>query len=194
MAVKPLPSSDTLLIILILLVLAGLTQWLVWLQKREERVEVFIGPPRSEYTLNEFEMRALDNNGQLRFVLNAPRLVRDGRDGAFWIESPQFEILDASAKAWHATAKTAWVQGDTDILELREDVVVETGKESDKPLVLHSEKLRADLLKQQLETNLAVTATQAGVILNSTGLRADMKTERIQLLEDVHAKLTPAPQ
>ena len=104
--------------ILILAVLALATQALVWIFVPREVENDFVGPPRSDYTLTNFTLDALDAQGQHSFTMVAPRLVRKEDDGSIFVTAPNYEIIDNSSNVWKGTSDTAWVNKDGTIMKL----------------------------------------------------------------------------
>ena len=60
-----------------LLALAGIALNIVfWITRQRTNVETFEGPPRSDYTLGDFTLNALDAEGKLSFQTIGPFLAR----------------------------------------------------------------------------------------------------------------------
>ena len=76
------------LIIAALAVFALATQALVWVLAPREEESAFVGPPRSDYTLTDFTLDALDERGQHSFSMVAPRMARRQDDGSIFVSTP----------------------------------------------------------------------------------------------------------
>ncbi len=167
----------------ILAIFAAITGWMVWLQDDRTTAGVFAGPPRSDYVLNQFTMTALDSEGKLAFVVDAPRLAKHPYLDTFAIEEPRFRIIDASGNNWKASSRTAWVSADAKELRLSEAVAADRVADADSaPLSLRTERLTALLESSRMLSDAPVTITQPGLIMRGIGLDADLKQNRFTLL------------
>lgn len=172
-----------------LAVIAALTGWLAWLQNRGDETDPFSGPPRSDYQLTDFSLRAMGDDGLLAFTVDAPRLSRHPYLGTFDIDQPRFVILDGSGATWDASARRAWVRADGKELRLAEAVTADRRGEADRPPVsLRTERLIARLDERKMSSDAPVTLTQPGLILRGVGLDADLAQNRFSLLAEVRAR------
>ena len=73
-----------LLLAIVLLLAAGAPQLLVWWLKPPPKPNEMVGPPRSSYTLTDFVLDALGDDGQQAFHLVSPYLAR--REGDHFFE------------------------------------------------------------------------------------------------------------
>ncbi len=172
-----------------LAVVAATTAWLVWLQGRGGDAFDFVGPPRSDYVLSDFSLRAMGDDGRLAFTVESPRLARHPFLGTFEIDQPRFVILDGADDAWDASARRAWVRADGKELRLSESVAADRRPDADSPPVsLRTERLTALLAEDRMASDAPVTLAQPGLILRGVGLDADLKRKRFSLLADVNAR------
>ncbi len=178
-------------IALLLALVAGITQWMLWL-RREPPVEPFIGPPRSDYDIIDFSMSALDAKGALAFTVRAPRAARHPGQGTFDIEAPRFVLRDAEGVDWNVRAKRGWVRADGRELSLSGDVNMErrTAVAADA-IALRSERIDAQLDPNIISSPLAVTIERPGSILTGVGLRAELDHKRLMLKDQVHGRFSP---
>jgi len=173
----------------VLALFAAITGWLAWIQGRDGETDSFVGPPRSDYVLSDFSMRALDADGKLAFVVESPRLARHPWLGTFAIDEPRFVILDGNADTWNASARSGWVRKDAKELRLSDAVAADRVADADStPLSLRTERLTALLDSDRMTSDAPVTITQPGLILRGVGLDADLKQDRFSLLADVRAR------
>lgn len=179
----------TLAVAGVLAVFAAITGWLAWIQGEDGAVDAFVGPPRSDYVLSDFSMRALDAEGKLAFVVEAPRLARHPWLGTFAIDEPRFRIIDGNGDTWNASARSGWVRKDARELRLSEAVAADRVADADgTPLAIRTDRLTALLDSDRMTSDAPVTITQPGLILRGVGLDADLKLDRFSLLADVRAR------
>lgn len=182
----------TLALAAALAIVAALTQWLVWLRGESAREDAFTGPPRSDYTLSEFSLSALGDDGTLAFAVDAPRLVKHPWLDTLSVEAPRFRLFDARRNEWHARSKTGWVRADGKQLRLEGAVDARRlPSELTTEVSLASERLDAFIDESRLASDLAVTIAQAGSILRGVGLDADLANDRIVIDRQVEARYDP---
>jgi lipopolysaccharide export system protein LptC len=193
---RPVYSTDRWLLIAVLLgLLAGLTQWLIWLRADDGERDEFVGPSRSDYTLSSFAMTQLDDRGRLSFTVTAPRLARNDVVGDFVIDEPRFRLRDGGGGEWDAKSATGWIRADAKQLRLEGEVLVERKpKGDDGPIEVRTDRITASMETSTLTSDSAVTIVRPGSILRGTGLDADLTKRRFTLLSAVTATFQPNAQ
>ena len=76
-----------MLLTLALLVAAVASGWSVWTHRPERRTTP-VAEARSDYTLHDFELVVLDNQGKESFTLRAPELTRNPGDRSMALATP----------------------------------------------------------------------------------------------------------
>jgi len=181
--------------------LALFTQLLVWVYVAREQPQDFVGPPRSDYTLTNFTVDALDVDGQHAFSIAGPRLTRRAEDGSIFVATPKYEIIDNSHNLWKGHADSAWVNKDGSIMKFegqvqmrREPTATVTPVElKTSDLTVTSDKSTSPP-KKTLETAELATITDPGHVVHGVGMKADMGMKVVELLSDVHWTANPATE
>ena len=195
MPVPALLAERSLAVALVLAAFAGLTQWIVWLNRDEHEADLYVGPPRSDYTLDRFTLTSFDERGAFAFTVEAPRLARHPWLGSFEIDDPSFRIRDASGQDWRARSKKGHVSGDGKTLKLAEKVELDRPAGAKRaPVSIRSDELTAHVDTSLVTSDGAVTIAQPGSILSGTGLAADLKQKRFALKQRVTARYEPKPR
>jgi lipopolysaccharide export system protein LptC len=187
------------LTIAVLAAIALATQVLVWVYATRNTAPAFVGPPRSDYTLANFSVDALDTDGRHAFSLAGPRLVRRAEDGSIFVATPDYEIIDNSRNVWRGHADSAWVNKDGSIMKFegrvqmrRQPTATVTPVELiTSDLTVTSEKT-ASPPKKTLETAALATITDPNHVVHGVGMKADMGMKVVELLSDVHWTANPA--
>ncbi|MBN8480197.1 MAG: LPS export ABC transporter periplasmic protein LptC [Xanthomonadales bacterium] len=178
--------------VLVLSVLALASQVLVWLTRPRPAEPDFTGPPRSGYTLDDFTLHALDENGKLTFTVSGPRLVRRSEDGSIFVSTPDYIMVDSEGHPWTGTSESAWVNRDGSLMQLEGRVDMQR---TPSPGVAAARITTSELLvrpkDRTLETAAAAQISQPGSILRGTGLRGDLNSKVLELLSDVHNTFEP---
>ena len=176
---------DTLVLLSLSLALAW-TSWLLVRQKPEAEPQ-FVGPPRSDYQLQNFSLRTFDEQGELAFHLEGPRLIHDGQRRSYEVDQPDFLFYTSGGEAWQAQSKRATIDIGTRRVALREQVRCQPeASGSDRSTwVLHTEALDADPDRKTLSSNLPVTLDRPGSILRGIGLTAQLDSKQFELAATV---------
>ena len=174
------------------------TQILVWVYAARNPSQAFIGPPRSDYTLANFTVDALDTDGHHAFSIAGPRLVRRAEDGSIYVTTPKYEIIDNSHNLWRGHSDSAWVNKDGSIMKFEGQVEM---RREPTPTVTPVELLTSDLTvtsdksvsppKKTLETAALATITDPNHVVHGVGMKADMGMKVVELLSDVHWNIQP---
>jgi lipopolysaccharide export system protein LptC len=176
-----------------LALLAVATQVLLWLTREPPPPDRFIGPPRSDYELEQFTLVALDEAGKRAFTVISPRLARHPHLGTLTIDTPEFAIADPAGD-WSASARSGWVSADGKELRLTGAVKADRPANANGAAVaLRTEALTARTDTRTLSSERAVTLTQSGSILRGTGFEAALATDRFAFASEFRARHVPAP-
>lgn len=167
--------------VLLLAVLAGLSQWLLWLFTPEPEPPPFVGPLRPEYSLDVFQLRVFNEAGDLSLEVESPRMDRHGGDGHFLVQRPEMLIMRDGRPQWRARSLESRIQANGDLLELRGGVRFHSLPDDPHPLDIRTDHLFAYPESQQVRTDAPVTLVQGRSILQGSGLRADFAQSNIQL-------------
>lgn len=171
---------------------ALLTQWIVWLRQDRAEEPSFIGPPRSDYVLEDFTLTALNGAGALSFEGSAPRLSRHPFAGTLAIERPDFALHSEGGDVWKAVAERATVNADGDELTLTERAsIARVPSATARPLTLAGEALTFRVNENRVLSDDPVTITSPGSILSGRGLDADLNAERVSILSRVRLRYEP---
>ena len=191
------------LIIAMLAVFALATQAVVWFLAPREEENAFVGPPRSDYTLTDFTLDSLDEQGQHSFSMTAPRMARRQDDGSIYITTPDYDIVDNSGNVWKGNSESAWVNKDGTIMKLlgRVDMHrIETEKVTPvqiltrdltvltDPKVKNSEQPR----ERRLETAELTTVIDPTTVAHGVGMKANMTLKIVEFLSEFHSTTQPS--
>ncbi|MDN5782769.1 MAG: LPS export ABC transporter periplasmic protein LptC [Luteimonas sp.] len=175
---------------LVLLVAAVITGWAAWRQRAPEPVAA-AAETRPDYVLHDFELVALDKQGKEAFMLRAPELTRSPDDKTLSIATPLFLIPDKEGKRWEVRSKTGWVAADNSEIRLRGKVVATSPPGDTRPSTLKTEQLNVFPDTNKASSAVLVTVTSPTSTMLGTGMRADLATNRIQLLSKVRMSHDP---
>jgi lipopolysaccharide export system protein LptC len=183
--------SNRGILILVLLALALASSLVVW------RLQPQPKPPpveeaRSDYTLENFDLVTLDDEGKESFSVRAPRLERDPQGKSLTITSPNFSFPGKDGGRWTATAGTAWVGPKGEQVKLMRDVDL-IGPPGDAGERTRMRTAELEILPKQDKASspVLVTISRGDSILKGIGLKADLNTHQVELLADVKGRYAP---
>ena len=170
-----------------LMLTALLASWGAWLLRIQPPVEDTTGPPRSDYTLDDYHLVVLNKEGAESFSSDGPYLARDPYSETLSLNQPRFNFPSRDGKgSWTAGSDSGWVSAKGDEVRLARSVVL------DGPVVpktdqthLRTEQLTVHPQPQTAHSDLLVTVTRGASILRGTGMNANLKTNRLELLSKV---------
>ncbi|MEO8803711.1 MAG: LPS export ABC transporter periplasmic protein LptC [Rudaea sp.] len=183
-----------------LAILAVATQILVWILVPREKPPEYAGPPRSDYTLTDFSLNALDSQGNKSFAVVAPRLARKAENGSLFVDAPNYEMLDKSGNVWKGTSDSAWVNRDGTVMKLEgnvhmhrvpsEKITLVTLVTTDLTVTTSSRKKSAanpSPPDKMMQTDALATVAMPGTVAHGVGMKADMQLKSLEFLSDFHS-------
>ncbi len=180
------------LAVLALLLAAMASSWWLWMLQDKPADTALLGPPRSDYQLQQFEMVSLDAQGQEAFSASGPQLARHPSAGTLTVSTPHFTFPDAKGQRWQAKATHAWISADGNELRLLQEVLLDSVLPLPNSTTIQTQRLDVFPQSGMLRSDDSVTIRDAASILQGIGLRADLNTRRFQLLSEVRARYVPA--
>ena len=185
-------------VIFVLALVALATQALVWIFVPRDVEDSFVGPPRSDYTLGNFTLDALDEQGHHSFTMVAPRLVRKEDDSSIYVTAPKYEIVDNSGNLWKGNSESAWVNKDGTIMKLEGAVDmhrIETDKVTPVQMLTRDLTVTTDpktkdpqqVRERRMETAALTTIIDPDTVAHGVGMKTDMTLKIVEFLADFHS-------
>lgn len=181
--------------IVVLALLAGAAQLLLWWIGPAPKPDQFAGPPRSGYTLSDFQLTQYGLDGLPSFLIRAPRLERREGDESLYINAPDFQLPSnqPGVPDWRGHALYGWVNHNGTLLKLQGPVYVHRPAFDDTPATqMHTADVTAWPQQNRMETAAPAQIQRGTSTISGVGMRANLKTKHLELLDDVHSTLMPA--
>lgn len=176
---------------LALLVGALVSGWAAWQQKDALTPEA-VADGRTDYLLRDFDLVALDSEGQEAFSVTAPELQQTPGARTLELDAPVFHIpASEGGGRWTVVSRTGWVSEDNDEVRLRGDVTATSPEDAARPATMRTETLNVFPQRNHADTEDAVVVTQPGTTMQGVGMRADLDSGRIEFLSQVRLRNAP---
>lgn len=176
----------------VLMLLAVVTGIAAWLLRPQPVDDAFIGPMRSDYTLGNYSLVALDEAGREQFSVSGPQLDRDPFTETFTLDKPFFSFPQSAGGEWEARSEDAWISADGAEVRLTRDVEVLGAPRPDRSRMRIESEQMTVFPRDDLATSEAlVTITDRGSTMSGRGMRADLAARRVQLLAQTRTRYVP---
>ena len=179
-----------LAVLLVLLLLAGMTQWL--LNLNDARVASARKTHQPDYTMENFTIDSMDETGKPRQRLQSAFMAHYPDDDSTEFTKPHITLFRTDEAPWEIYGARGWVSGKRDVMELRGDVLIENPQTpAASRLRMVTQDLRVQTTEQTAATDRPVTITSQTSVTHATGMRAQLKEGRLQLLSKVRGVYAP---
>ena len=131
-----------------------------------------------------------NNQGKLEYILNSQeiRFFEANSEKQAYIEYQKPELIfygDGQSAPIRLTSKAGYSRDDGNTIELAEQVILSQIFENDQQYRLTTESLTILPAAQFAETDKPVMITEPSGVTTATGLKADFKAQRFELLSNV---------
>jgi len=181
------------IVMLVLLAGAIVSGWALWNQRNKDEALATL-PGQPDYVLEDFELVALDEQGNEAFTLRAPLLARDPAAKTLDITTPLFLIpprVGSQGAPWEVRSKTGWVSAKGEELRLRGDVTAVSAGTAG-PTTLSSQEMNVFPKTKRATSAVQVTVTQPGSILRGRGLEVSLDSRQYTLHSEVNSRYVPS--
>ena len=180
----------------VLVVLLGASVLLYYWVAPEKKVQDFVGPPRSGYVLTNFKLDSYNEVGKIAFKLIAPHLERREGDDSLYINAPDFVLpptKEPDAPPWTGHSQYGWVNKDGTMLKLQGKVHMDRiAFAQTPPASIDTSEVTAWPKENRLETAEAARIVQGTSTMDGVGMRANLDTKHLELLDAVHSTYQPS--
>lgn len=145
-----------------------------------------------DYIIDNFTATSLNEQGKIRFVISAKKMLHYPDDDTTHLEAPHLESLAAERPPVRMSAQSGELSHKGNDVYLRNDVViVRPAFENKSELTFSTNYLHVDPNNDTVDTNQAVTMVDARTKLNAVGMELDNNTRTIKFLSSVRSVYEP---
>ncbi len=152
-----------------------------------------LSPPKSkeyaEIFMNEFEMIAMNENGQPGYRLNGTYMQRNAGSDDTVIQQPVFLLLQEN-KQWKVTADEAIVNNENETIQLKSNVVM-LQLNTEPAVTIRTQYLQIHTRTQIAQTKALVHLTQGNSRIRSDGMVFDNNNSELKLSANVNGYFLP---
>ncbi len=148
--------------------------------------------------MTSVDMREFDADGALHYQLKTPLIrhfqvnEKTSENDYTLFDLPQILFLgDGQKPAWYMTAQLGRSDNNGDLFTLSTDVLAQQTSQTQGIISISTPELRLNTREQFADTDKAVTMRSAKTQLETIGMRAYIKQDRIELLSHVTGTYEP---
>jgi lipopolysaccharide export system protein LptC len=184
---------------LVIALLAGGGQLVLWWIGPASAPNDFVGPPRSGYTLIDSHVTEYDVTGRQSMRLQSPHIERREGDESLYLNAPTFQLPPKipSLPDWDGKSLYGWVNKDGTLLKLQGPVYmhrpayVDTKGVAQAQTIMHTSEVTAWPKDQRMETAEPANIVQGPRTISGIGMRASLTQNHLELLDASHIIFPP---
>jgi len=179
----------------ILIVLGMLTIGSAWLLnylagKKSTTTNALSHEP--DYYMENFTTITMEEDGTAKNKLRAEYMAHYPDDNTTELLKPMLEVFRKDKLPIMIIADKGWVTADNEVILLSGNVKLWQDDEAgERKLEIITSDVKILMDQEYAETDKPATMTGKRMIVNSTGVRAYFKENRLELLHNVHGKILP---
>lgn len=174
---------------LAVLALALLAAWSVWWLRHLQTAPApghTATTHRIDYTMEKFELTAMDATGKPQYRLQADGMSHFADDDSSEFTQPRVEYIANNSEHLRLEGERGWMAAHGDEIRLLGAVRIEGFAKQPFTLLTRDVSFTPD--DSLAETTAAVEVTSAGLRVSAVGMRAHIDQQRVQLLAKVHGR------
>ena len=179
-------------LVLLLVVAAGISYWaLQQLTKDEETIlrELAHFP---DFYMENFSTLTMTPDGLPKNKLNASYMAHYPDDNTTELNVPELEIFQQDKPSIHVRSDKGWVTSNNEVILLSGNVYLyQNNDNGDKQLEVIADDARVLVDEDYAETDKPATLIKNRAVINSIGMRAYMRDQRIEFLSNVQTTIEP---
>lgn len=173
----------------LLAVLAAVTFWLDRKVGDSAATAAALASGEPDYTIEGFSATVFGKEGKPRYRLTARGMSHYPAEDATQLQDPVFQYVDPGQVPLRATARHATVEGNGDVVHLRDDVkLVRQGPRGQSPVTIETSYLRIVPDDERATTDQPVVFTGPGTRVTAVGLELDNRSRIVTLSSQVKAR------
>ena len=179
-------------IVIVLVLLAVGSAWLLNSLAGKKSTTTNVLSHEPDYYMENFTTITMDQDGIKKNKLHAEYMAHYPDDNTTELLKPALEVFQEDKLPVMIIADKGWVTADNEVILLSGNVKLWQDDEAgDRKLEVITSDVKILMDQEYAETDKPATLTGKRTIVNSTGVRAYFKENRLELLHNVHGKILP---
>jgi len=174
---------------LAVLILALLATWSVWWLRHLQTASApghTATTHRIDYTMEKFEVTAMDAAGNPQYHLQAEKMLHYADDDSSEFLQPHVESIAKNSSHLRLVGERGWMAAQGDEIRLLGAVRIEGFAKHAFTLLTRDVSFKPD--DSIAATDAAAELTSAGLRISAVGMRVNIDQQRMQLLAKVHGR------
>ncbi|MGV8934071.1 MAG: LPS export ABC transporter periplasmic protein LptC [Gallionellaceae bacterium] len=139
-----------------------------------------------DYIIDNFTATSLNNQGKVRFVMSAKKMLHYPDDDTTFLTLPQLSSMTAEYPPVRMTAETGEISSKGEDVYLRKDVVIVRPAYADKSeLTFNTSYLHVMPNKNIADTDQVISMVDAHITHHAVGMELDNNTHVVKFLSQV---------
>jgi lipopolysaccharide export system protein LptC len=175
-----------------MLIVVGLATWTTFLSYRPQNNMLANASPLPDAVMEDVIALIMDKQGKPSMKIVTPKLIHYTENDTTHLSSPALTLYRKSPIPWYVTAKYAKATQGIENVFFWENVVIHRAADENNPMTLiKTTTLLVHPNKQTAETQDNITMIQPNLMVQATGMYADMNTGDIKLLSKARGEYVP---
>lgn len=172
-----------------LLAAAALGSGALWLRAQEDTTTTVAAPRLGiGYYLRDARLSATGDDGHILYRIDAVDVVQSPADGSVALRAVSIDYDPATEVPWRLRADRGVMGPGDKMVRLSGNVVAATRDAASPVATISTDYLELDPGTETASTTSKVVIEYAGSIVHATGLRAQLREDRLELLADVRGR------
>ena len=134
----------------------------------------------------------MDKQGKVSMKIATPKMIHYAENDTTYLTRPELTIHRRSPQPWYITSEYAKATNGADKVDFWENVTIHHAADTNNPTtMIKTSKLTVLTQDQIADTSELITLTQPNIMVNATGMHADLNSGDIKLLSQARLEYAP---
>jgi len=184
--------TKNILISLVVIMIVGLAAWTTLPHSAKNRLATTQAALLPDAFMEDINAIVMNKEGKIHMKIVAPKMIHYAENDLTQLSTPQLTLYRNSPKPWYINSKYAQATMGIELVHFWDNVTIHHAADQNNPATLiKTSKLLVHPNKQTAETNEFITLTQPSLVVQATGMFADLNTGNIKLLSKARGEYVP---
>lgn len=176
----------------ILAITAGVSYWILRSITEEEAVALRDLAQYPDYYMENFTTLTMNPQGTPKNHITADYMAHYPEDDTNELHQPRMKIFQETKPPINVRSDKGWITANNEVILLSGNVYLhQDDEDGSKAIEVIAEDARVLVQEDYAETDNAATVIQGRTVTNSIGMRAYMREQRMEFLNNVHTTIEP---